>query len=385
MGYIFDALNKKNGDAPKDQAPQDEVFEQASALGDQTDNQAPEPAEIMTAALEQADETDTPLRLADVQLSINTNEIGETYVDADENEPFDDHPEGDDDEDTTDLDVDEPLKLISTTRKANWWNRLMGQHLRGKIDDRLVAMTSPASAMSEEYRSIRTSILARHDNERHLVHTITSATPQEGKTITCVNLGLAFSELRNRKTVIIECDLRLPTFGKLLNCNTQGPGLVNYLRGEAKISDIIQQVEGSTLHIITAGGRVSDEAVQLLSSQRMSQLIQGLRAKYDHVIIDTPPVLTLADAGILGSQSEEVLVVARMRRTPRPLVEQAINTLTSYNAQVNGIIATDNPRSRGRGYGYKYGYRYGYGYGYGYAYGYTSDRRSRKRRKRDAA
>lgn len=78
----------------------------------------------------------------------------------------------------------------------------------------------------------------------------------------------------------------------------------------------------------------------------MSQLIQGLRAKYDHVVIDTPPVLQLADAGILGSQSDEVLVVARMRRTPRPLVEQAITTLTSYNAQVCGIIATDNPQPR---------------------------------------
>jgi Mrp family chromosome partitioning ATPase len=111
----------------------------------------------------------------------------------------------------------------------------------------------------------------------------------------------------------------------------------------------------------------------------MSQLIQGLRAKYDHVLIDTPPVLQLADAGILGSQSEEVLVVARMRRTPRPLVEQAITTLTSYKAQVSGIIATDNPRSRGRGYGYKYGYRYGY------SYGYTSSRRQKKLRQREAA
>ena len=257
----------------------------------------------------------------------------------------------------------------------------MGRHLRGRVDDRLVAITSPASAMCEEYRSIRTSILARHDNERHLVHTITSATPQEGKTITCVNLGLTFAELRNRKTIIIECDLRLPTFGKLLNCDSDKPGLIDYLRGEVKVGDIIQQVEGSQLHIIPAGGRVSDEAVQLISGHRMSQLIQGLRAKYDHVIIDTPPVLQLADAGILGSQSEEVLVVARMRRTPRPLVEQAINTLASYNAQVNGIIATDNPRSRGRGYGYRYGYRYGYGY----AYGYTPDRKGRKSRKRDAA
>lgn len=384
MGYIFDALNKQTGDTPADAAPQDEVHEAAVSAQNRTDNESAQ-------ADASADLDDTPFRLADVQLSLNTNEFGETVVGSDQDagsaitigterdNPFDDEPPANDDDETDDLSVDGPLQLITTTKKAGWWSRLMGRHLRGKVDDRLVAMTSPASAMSEEYRSIRTSILARHDNERHLVHTITSATPQEGKTITCVNLGLAFAELRNRKTIIIECDLRLPTFGKLLNCDSKRAGLIDYLRGDAKIADIVQQVEGSSLHIITAGGRVSDEAVQLLSSQRMSHLIQGLRAKYDHVIIDTPPVLQLADAGILGSQSEEVLVVARMRRTPRPLVEQAIDTLTSYNAQVNGIIATDNPRSRGRGYGYKYGYRYGY------AYGYTPDRKGRKARKRDAA
>lgn len=382
MGYIFDALNKKNSGQPADDATDIDASDIFAPLSEDTPDIAAD-----DHALEQ---DDTPLRLSDMQLSLESDDNGNAVIGTDElsaeNHEITSTPQltlsaesiAIDDTITEDLSIDEPLPL-KMKKKSSWWSKLLGRHLRGKVDDRLVAMTSPASAMSEEYRSIRTSILARHENERHLVHTITSATPQEGKTITCVNLGLTFAELRNRKTIIIECDLRLPTFGKLLNCETNRPGLIDYLRGNAKVSEIIQQVEGSQLHIIPAGGRVSDEAVQLISGQRMSNLIQGLRAKYDHVIIDTPPVLQLADAGILGSQSEEVLVVARMRRTPRPLVEQAISTLASYNAQVNGIIATDNPRSRGRGYGYKYGYRYGY------AYGYTSDKQTRKRRKRDAA
>ena len=260
-----------------------------------------------------------------------------------------------------------------------WWQFWRNQKI-GQVDDRLVAKTSPASAMAEEYRSIRTSILARHQQERNLVHTITSATPQEGKTITCVNLGLAFAELRNRTTVIVECDLRLPTFEKLLRLE-HPHGLIPYLRGECSLEDAICRIEKSGLHVITAGGRVSDEAVQLLSSPRMGRLIQSLRAKFDHVIIDTPPVLELADAGILGAQSDEVLLVARMRRTPRPLIEQAMRTLSSYNAEVQGLIATDNPRSRGWGYGYRYGYRYGYGY----HYSYTGRKRGSRRRSRRAA
>lgn len=376
MGYIFDALNKRRGEQPDGHS--NEPVQEKELSG-------PDLSDVMAAIESQANEADTPLRLADVELAVDSDNdvsavIPDNNVRIANNETINE-PVFDGDF-TIDVEQTPALQLVAPPApKAGLWSRLLGRHLHGKFDDRLVTMTSPASAMSEEYRSIRTSILARHENERHLVHTITSATPQEGKSITCVNLGLSFAELRNRKTIIIECDLRLPTFGKLLNCDTDRPGLLDYLRGEAKLSEVIQPVEGSSLHILPAGGRVSDEAVQLLSGGRMSRLIQALRTKYDHVLIDTPPVLQLADAGILGSQSEEVLLVARMRRTPRTLVEQAVNTLTSYNAVVSGIIATDNPRSRGRGYGYRYGYRYGYGYGYGY----TSDSRRKRGKKRDAA
>ena len=106
------------------------------------------------------------------------------------------------------------------------------------------------------------------------------------------------------------------------------------------------------------------QAVQLLSSEAMASLLSRLRQNYDHVFIDTPPVIELADAGVLGTISDEVLLIARMNRTPRALVEQAIRTLNSYNASVGGIIATDQQRSKRRYYYYKYGYKYGYGYHY---------------------
>lgn len=377
MGYIFDALNKQTGQPPTDDTSPVESIE--DAVIDESPSTTTL-ADALDTALPMNEAEQPSLRLADLQHDIAPAVEDLKDFEANASDAIDLGL-------TIDVETDktEPVALPTQTSGdgggGGWWRWLMGITVRGKIDDRLVSMTSPASSVAEEYRSIRTSILARHDNQRNLVHTITSATPQEGKTITCVNLGLSFAELRNRKTVIIECDMRLPTFAKLLTCDPDKPGLIDYLRGEAALKDVIQQIDGSPLHIIPAGGRVSDEAVQLLSSSRMSQLIQGLRAKYDHVLIDTPPVLQLADAGILGSQSEEVLLVARMRRTPRTLVEQAVNTLASYNAVVNGIVATDNPRSRARGYGYKYGYRYGYGYGYGY----TSDDSKKRRKKRAAA
>ncbi len=230
-----------------------------------------------------------------------------------------------------------------------------------KVDDRIVALTESTSVMTEEYRSIRTSILARWENRRHLVHTITSATPQEGKTITSLNLGLAFAELRNRRTVVVEADLRLPQFHKMLHLK-ETPGVINILRGEATLDEAVQAVGENALHVIPAGGKASRDAVQLLASSNMTTLVKQLRRYYDHVIIDTPPVVELADAGIIGGMSDDVYLIARMQRTPQSLVQQAVRTLASYNAPVAGLIATDHQRAKRRYY-YRYGqYRYRYAY-----------------------
>ncbi|MEM9295913.1 MAG: CpsD/CapB family tyrosine-protein kinase [Planctomycetota bacterium] len=246
------------------------------------------------------------------------------------------------------------------------------------VDERLVAITNPASPMSEDYRSTRTSILARHENRKGLVHMITSATPLEGKTLTTVNLGLSFAELRNRKTVILEADLRLPNFAELMALG-EPAGLIGYLRQEVSLEEATTRLSDDGLAVIPAGGRAPKDAVSLLASKRMSELVGRLRTEYDHVIIDTPPVTDLADAGIIGALVDEVLVIARMRRTPRTLIEQALRTLQSYHANVGGFIATDNqPRSHGS-YAYRYRYRYRDRYRYRGAYPHQkSGRRQRK-------
>jgi len=229
------------------------------------------------------------------------------------------------------------------------------------VDDRLVSLIDPSSVTAEEYRAIRTGLLAKWEHRRHVVHTITSATPQEGKTITSLNLGIIFSELRNRRTIVLEGDLRLPQFAKLLNLPPT-PGMVGVLAEEADLNKSIQVVGDNQLHVLPAGRRVNREAVQLLSGARMTAMLKYLRKHYDHIIIDTPPVVELADAGILGAMSDEVLLIARMNRTPRSLIEQAIRTLTGYNAPVAGLVATDQAHHRRRYYYYRYGYRYQYRY-----------------------
>ena len=328
MGYIFDALKRNK------QAREEEAAKQAEQLAADTaahehadDANTAEPSE--EAYFTSADDASDSAVMADAETeSITTNEICELL--AIEEQKAEGHI------------------LIEPTE--DWLS---------DVDDRLIGLREPGSVMAEEYRAIRTSLLARWNNERHIVHTITSATPQEGKTITSLNLGLTFAELHNRRTIVIEADLRLPTFEKLLHLGTD-KGLIGYLRGEYNLNEVIHQIADNGLHIIPAGGRANNDAVQMLSSQRMCALIDHLRSVYDHIIIDTPPVVELADAGILGSQSDDVLLIARMNRTPRMLIDQAIKTLTSYNAPVSGMIATDQKRIRNKHYYYRYGYRYRY-------------------------
>ena len=229
------------------------------------------------------------------------------------------------------------------------------------VDDRLVSLTQPSSSLAEEYRAIRTSLLAKWEHRRHLMHTITSATPQEGKTLTSLNLGLIFAELRNRKTIVVEGDLRLPQFNKLLNLPST-TGLAGVLGGNADLATSIHEVGNNKLHVLCAGRQVRNEAVQLLSGAPAARLTEYLKKEYDHVIVDTPPVVELADAGIIGAMSDEVLLIVRMSRTPRTLVEQAMKTLAGYNAPVGSVIATDQSRNRNRYYYYRYGYRYHYRY-----------------------
>ncbi|MEM0914287.1 MAG: CpsD/CapB family tyrosine-protein kinase [Planctomycetota bacterium] len=346
MGYIFDALNRSDDEQRRDPA--------TPAADDATPT--PTPSDMPMAS---ADDFAAPHEL-DVDDAIDT--VAETPI-----EPV---AEPDELAAPAPLTLAQPVTIDNTASTPSADFHAPDIAL-GDVDQRLVVITEPGSIIAEQYRSIRTALLARWQSKRHLLHTITSATPQEGKTITSLNLGLSFAELRNRRTLVLECDLRLPTIAKLLNIDP-GVGITDYLRGQADYTDVFRTVGDTGLTVACAGSRADTDAVQLLHSQTTADLLDKVRAEFDHVIIDTPPVVELADAGILGAQSDEVLLVSRMNRTPKDMVEQAISTLQSYHAPVSGMIATDQQRTRRRSYQYRYGYRYRYGYHYGKPEGKTA-------------
>ncbi|MCE9591166.1 MAG: CpsD/CapB family tyrosine-protein kinase [Planctomycetes bacterium] len=196
------------------------------------------------------------------------------------------------------------------------------------------------SVITEQYRAIRTQILARARNRRLQTHVITSSAPEEGKSVTSVNLGVTFSELRSQKTLLIEADLRKPSFQNLFRRNPT-PGLTNYLRGEVdSIDKILHPSVYPNLQIIPAGDRDVTGSTELLSSPRMAALIERLKDRYEHIFIDTPPVVTVTDACILGALCDETLLVVRLGKTPAGMVERAKRLLRFANCDVAGVILT---------------------------------------------
>ncbi len=248
-----------------------------------------------------------------------------------------------------DFDADTSLPVNRPSKLNGYSSEVVVHHDRG-------------SAVTEQYRAIRTQLLARARNKSMQVTVLTSSTPEEGKSVTTANMGIVFSELRNKKTLLIEGDLRRPSFNKLFDRDTT-PGMLQLLRGEVdRIDDALHPTIYDNLQFIPAGGRDTIHSTELLSSPRMVQVLEQLKDRYDHIFIDSPPVITVTDSCILGSLAEQVLLVVRLNKTPSTAVERAKRLLRANNCEVSGVILTHMKHYVSR---YLYKYSYGYGYGYG--------------------
>jgi len=363
MGYVFDAINK----ASQGERPPDDAAEPTPAPEPPATDARPDAPSAPPAAEARDIETEAIAALSSLKAAIDGILQPAASVDA-EPEPAEAAPAEPAAPFAEALDAQEPEPEGDAVddETAAFDEQLLSLDL----DERIVVLTDPSSIMAEQYRGIRTRLLAHWENRKHLVHTITSATPKEGKTLTTLNLGAAFGELAHRRTLMIECDLRMPMFASMLHIAEQTPGLIQVLHGEATFDEAVCPSCQSNVSLMLAGGRMTDEAIRMLSGVHMTEVLRQARNRFDHVIIDTPPVLELADAGVVGAQSDDVLLVVRLNHTPRYVAVQAQRTLQSYNAAVTGTILTHQDLGSA-GYAYRYGYRY-------YA-GATSRRAMRRR------
>jgi len=222
----------------------------------------------------------------------------------------------------------------------------------------LVTFAQSKSILSEAYRNVRTSILLSFSEKPPKKIAISSPNPAEGKTTTVINTAIVLSQTDVR-VLIVDSDMRKPrvhiVFGE-----ENGVGLSNFLAGNAQLKSIIKRSDIPNLFYIPSGP-IPPNPSELLSSKLFKTTIQFLGEKFDHIILDSPPILGFADSIILSTFVDGIILVVQGGKTPRETLHRAKDALHQVNAKILGVVI--NRVDIGRSdYGYYY-YRYHYYYG----------------------
>jgi capsular exopolysaccharide synthesis family protein len=230
----------------------------------------------------------------------------------------------------------------------------------------LLSAIDPQSDASEAMKTIRTSVLLASPGAPPRSILITSSRAGEGKTFIACNLAIALTQL-DKRVVLIDADMRNPRVHRIWNANND-IGLSLYLTGDVPISSVLRASTVNHLFYISSGPKTPRPA-ELLASAKFESLLQQLQKEYDFVILDSPPVLPVADSVILASRAEAVLLVVFGGETPRDVIKMAKKKLLTSNAVIIGTVVN--------GIDFSDPYYY-YRYYSSYSYGYYGDSRSSK-------
>jgi len=199
----------------------------------------------------------------------------------------------------------------------------------------LVNHRHPNFAIAEDYRTVRTSILLSQNSNFSKIIAFSSSLPQEGKTATVANTAVSFAQL-GKKVVIIDADLRRPRLHRLFGVrNTKG--LTGFLTEKDSIEDIVQKTTVENVWLIPSGP-IPPNPAELLESDRMKLLLDGIKKEIDFVLIDTPPVLAVVDSVIIGSLVSNVVLIAQPEKTNRRVFENSVERLKQSNAKIIGVV-----------------------------------------------
>jgi capsular exopolysaccharide synthesis family protein len=224
----------------------------------------------------------------------------------------------------------------------------LGRVARLRTRPETYPLLHPNSIYSESIRSLRTSLrlLATTPGPHNVL--FASALPNEGKTA----IALSFARMAARagqRVIFIDCDLRRPRLHKALGCN--GPGLTDYLERGVPPEDIIHIDEASGLNVITCGGGTNRPA-ELLEQPALRELLAMLACSFDLIVLDSPPVLSVADTRLLAQLADDTVYVVEWDRTSRKEARLGFNMLRQANARIAGVVLSKAaPRNTAK-YGY---------------------------------
>jgi polysaccharide biosynthesis transport protein len=210
------------------------------------------------------------------------------------------------------------------------------------------------SAAAEAYRMLRTSLLLSSADAPPRKLLITSAQPSEGKTTTAANTAVSLAQLGN-SVLLIDCDLRKPSAHKLFGVQAL-QGVSSYLSGKGSLAELIQPTKYHNLWLLPCG-QIPPNPAELLSSERMRRMLRLLSEHYDYVLVDSPPMVQVADPVILSSLVDGVVLVVHAGKSTRAVTRRARHELAAVNAKLLGAIL-NNLDLRREGYYNYYNYYY---------------------------
>ena len=244
----------------------------------------------------------------------------------------------------------------------------------------LITKNDPQSGISEQYRTVRTNLKFSFLDPNFKILAVMSALPSEGKSTVSANLAVTWAEEKKR-VLLIDADLRRPTVHRTFNVSNRY-GLSNIITSSANtvnISEMIDKTEIKNLDVLTSGPTPPNPA-ELLGSDRLSQLLNFLKEKYDFIILDAPPVDTVTDGQVVASRADGVALVVPQGIATKDAVMRAVKLLQRVKANILGVIMNRFTAQEAGGY---YGGYYSNYYGGSY-YGIddSSSRKGSKKRGR---
>src|SRR5712692_8736856 len=219
----------------------------------------------------------------------------------------------------------------------------------------LVTYSRPKSEAAEAYRALRTSILLSAFGAPPKVVLVTSAMPQEGKTTISANSALVLAQ-RGSRVLLVDADLRRPGIENIFGLRPRG-GLSTLISGVDKLEDVLLAFPPVPNLWILPAGPLPPQPAELLSSTVMRDYIARWRNEFDHIIIDTPPCLSVTDAVVLSPEADRVILVARSGQTTKTALRRACDLLLQVDARLMGIVLNALDVRSAEGY-YYYGGRY---------------------------
>jgi capsular exopolysaccharide synthesis family protein len=249
-------------------------------------------------------------------------------------------------------DKETPSELGPQTSDANAEEFAQFQTLNLSLtpQNRLVAVSDVDTPAAEAFRllSVRLRHLRRSRNLKKLL--ITSTIPQEGKSMVSANLACALASSTQRKTLLLEGDVRRPSLSKVFGLKSH-PGLCEWLEGGRSLGSSIYRLEPGGIWLFPAGHALANP-LELLESAKLSALMEQLSAWFDWIIIDSPPVLPLADTSVWTRLSDGILLVTRQGTTQKRHLQRGIEALESK--KVIGAVLNSSKNSSDNEY---YSYR----------------------------